>query len=673
MKKTIFKWVQISDIHFQPYGEGFNTNRLREKLEETLNGIKKVNALILTGDYRFAPSKETNPKPVADYIRVLADSLGLKSSMENVILVQGNHDLSRDGVRRAVVLEERNNYSPEQGIFETTRLKYLQSGFAFYKELAEELKCTYNLGTDGNPHTIVDFNDYKLLLLNTAITASGEDDEHNLILGSKYLNGIFHNSEPKPTIALGHHGLELLNEKERRTCTKYLEDIGIYLYLCGHSHVLWLSEHGGIKQINVGCLRQSDSSVDAGFSVGELFDDGTVSTTSYKWSIDFQSWNKDEASSKEFYKLYEKKIIRGEDASFQKAVIKTHPFALKGLTLLGSLGTEGVKYHWERNGHSVESLAFNRRLKSNLNSEDVDKTSAYTISVSYGCQLSTYERACKFCETAMQKYYGNLTAEDIALQSIFMAEYDSNCPSFPQVQKNHREFAFMGQGEPGLNYPAVRQAILLTDKAMEIINQNVSRYIISTCGIIDFLPLLIDDIKQKHFHNRVTLHFSLHVVGEDRNILMPINHDHNYLDFIKECARLREISGEKVGVGILMFKEYRYQRNAKSYTLNSEKLKEILKQLDKDIFKIDLCTLNTPSFGSQKPMSYESAQKLLDVVKQQGFEGKIFSSFGENVNSGCGMLSSDQTSMQEIGNTTIEHYNASIELLNKSKADIGYY
>lgn len=673
MKKTIFKWVQISDIHFQPYGEGFNTNRLREKLEETLKGIKKVNALILTGDYRFAPSKETNPKPVADYIRVLADSLGLKSSMKNVILVQGNHDLSRDGVRRAVVLEERNNYSPEQGIFETTRLKYLQSGFAFYKELAEELKCTYNLGTDGNPHTIVDFNDYKLLLLNTAITASGEDDEHNLILGSKYLNGIFHNSEPKPTIALGHHGLELLNEKERRTCTKYLEDIGIYLYLCGHSHVLWLSEHGGIKQINVGCLRQSDSSVDAGFSVGELFDDGTVSTTSYKWSIDFQSWNKDEASSKEFYKLYEKKIIRGEDASFQKAVIKTHPFALKGLTLLGSLGTEGVKYHWERNGHSVESLAFNRRLKSNLNSEDVDKTSAYTISVSYGCQLSTYERACKFCETATQKYYGNLTAEDIALQSIFMAEYDSNCLSFPQVQKNHREFAFMGQGEPGLNYPAVRQAILLTDKAMEIINQNVSRYIISTCGIIDFLPLLIADIKQKHFHNRVTLHFSLHVVGEDRNILMPINHDHNYLDFIKECARLREISGEKVGVGILMFKEYRYQRNAKSYTLNSEKLKEILKQLDKDIFKIDLCTLNTPSFGSQKPMSYESAQKLLDVVKQQGFEGKIFSSFGENVNSGCGMLSSDQTSMQEIGNTTIEHYNASIELLNKSKADIGYY
>lgn len=674
MKKSILKWVQLSDIHFQAYGEGFNTSRLREKLNETLESIKDVDVLILTGDYRFAPSKETNSKPVADFIRTLADSLDLKSSMKNVILVQGNHDLSRDGVRRAVVLEERNNYSPEQGVFETSRLKYLQNGFTFYKELAEELGCTYNLGSDGNPHTIIDFDDCKLLLLNTAITASDNDDERNLLLGSKYLNGIFHNSIPKPTIALGHHGLELLLEKESRTCIKYLEDVGVYLYLCGHSHVLWLSEHGGIKQINVGCLRQEDNSVDAGFSVGELTDDGTVSTTNYKWSIEFQSWNKDEASSKDFYKLYEQKIVHSNSVvSSQKTIIKTHPFSLKGLTLLGSLGTEGVKYHWERNGHTVESLAFNKRLKGTSDSEDVDKTSAYTISVSYGCQLSSYERACKFCETGTQKYYGNLAAEDIALQSIFMAEYDSNCPSFPQVRKNQREFAFMGQGEPGLNYPAVRQAILLTDKAMEIIDQNISRYIISTCGIVDFLPLLIDDIKQKYFHNRVTLHFSLHVTGEDRNIFMPINYDYNYLDFIKACAKLREVSGEKIGVGVLMFKEYRYKKNVPPYTLSSEKLKGLLNQLDKDIFKIDLCTLNTPSFGSQKPMSYESAQRLLDVVRQQGFEGKIFSSFGENVNSGCGMLSSNHDSMQEIGNTTIEHFNASIDLLEKSKADIGYF
>lgn len=673
MKNTILKWVQISDIHFQPYGEGFNTSRLREKLVEKLKNIKNVDVLILTGDYRFAPSNENNPKPVADFIRDLANSLGLKSSMKNVILVQGNHDLLRDGVRRAVVLEERNTYSPEQGVFEKTRLKCLQNGFTFYKELAEELGCTYNMGNDGNPHIIVEFEEYKLLLLNTAITASDKDDEGNLLLGSKYLNAIFHNSQPKPTIALGHHGLELLNEKENRTCTKYLEDVGVYIYLCGHSHVLWLSEHGGIKQINVGCLKQEDNSVDAGFSVGELLKDGTVSTTNYKWSIEFQSWNKDEASSKGFYKLYEKKIIHNANADSPLIEIKKRPFFLKGLTLLDSLGIDGIKYHWEKNGRSVESLAFNKRLKGSLGGEDIDNTSAYTISVSYGCQLSSYDRACKFCETGAQKFLGNLTAEDIALQSIFMAEYDSDCPSFPQVRRNRREFAFMGQGEPGFNYPAVRQAILLTDKAMEIIDQDISRYIISTCGVLDFLPSLIDDIKQRYFHNRVTLHFSLHVIGEDRNTLMPINCDYDYLDFIKACAKLREISGEKIGVGVLMFNQYRYKKDANPYTLNTTRLRDILDKLDKDVFKIDLCTLNTPSFGIQKPMSYESAQKLLDEVKRKGFEGKIFSSFGENVNSGCGMLSSNSDSMQEIGDTTIKHFNASVELLEKAKMDLGCY
>ena len=305
MKKNIFKWVQISDIHFQPYGEGFNTNRLREKLEETLKGIKDVDVLILTGDYRFAPLDETDPKPVADFIHKLATALGLGTSMKNVVLVPGNHDLSRDGVRRAVVLEERKKYSATKGVFETSRLKCLQNGFSFFKALAQELDCTYHLGNEGNPHTLFDFERCKLLLLNTAITASDSDDEQNLLLGSEYLHGVIHNVDNSiPIIAIRHHGLELINEKDRIACSKYLEEIGVYLYLCGHSHVLWFSEQYRIKQINVGCLKQTDNSVDAGFSVGELFDDGTISTTSYKWNIEFQSWNKDEASSKEFYKLY---------------------------------------------------------------------------------------------------------------------------------------------------------------------------------------------------------------------------------------------------------------------------------------------------------------------------------------------------------------------------------
>ena len=87
--------------------------------------------------------------------------------------------------------------------------------------------------------------------------------------------------------------------------------------------------------------------------------------------------------------------------------------------------------------------------------------------------------------------------DPVRLLSAFMEGMDlSGC-----------EFAYMGQGEPGFNYPAVRQSILLTDCAMSKIDQNVSRHIISTCGIYDFIPSLISDISCGCFKNKVTLHF----------------------------------------------------------------------------------------------------------------------------------------------------------------------
>lgn len=668
MKKSLFKWVQISDIHFEPNVESFNTERLRETLKEELKKIKDVNILILTGDYRYAPSGEKDVKPVAKYIKELSACLQLNKTSNDIVLVPGNHDLTRNKKRTAIVTLERKDYSTDEGGFDAKCLASLYEDFSFYSDLAQELNCTYYLADDKNPHALFDFSNCQLLLLNTAITANDNDDAQKLLLGSKYLHMLLHDNKNKPVIALGHHGLELLEEKERHNCSGYLEQMGVHLYLCGHSHELWNLQYNDIRQINVGCLKQKDGSVVVGFLVGELYSDGTVAIDSYKWDINSKTWNRDDANSKQFEKLYKNTTaIEGKEIAEKQ---NENAFTLKGFTLLGSLGTEGIKYHWEKYGRTVESLAFNKRLKQNNGEENIDCTSAYTISVSYGCQLSTCKQQCKFCETGAKKFQGNIIADDIALQSIFMAEYDSACPSYPQVRNNFREFAYMGQGEPGFNYVSVRQAIKLTDKAMELIGQKVSRHIISTSGVIDFLPALINDIKNKEFLNKVTLHFSLHVVGDDRPILMPIDLEYHYRDFIKECVKLNEISGEKIGVGVLMFKGYKYNKDAKSYTLTRNKLNEILDVLDKDVFKIDLCTLNQTSFGTQTSMSYEEAQSLLDIVIDRGFEGKIFSSFGENLKSGCGMLSSDQTAMQEIGNTTIKHFNNAIELLKKAKANI---
>lgn len=671
MQDCVFKWVQLSDIHFRTKGkESFNSGLLKERLLRKLNELGDVDALLVTGDFRYAPDEEDNPANAADYLKKIVANLGI--DMSKALMVPGNHDLKRGEVRTAAVARARSRYSPTEGTFNGEILDSLQKDFDFFRALKKEVGQD-DVAGESNPHALADMGACCVLLLNTAITACGDNDEHSLLVGSNYLRNLLQGVR-KPVIAMGHHGFELLRDEEKRACAKYLETEGVHLYLCGHSHIMWETGFGGDgKQMNVGCLIQEDKSAVAGFSVGSLSADGTVRLNCYVWDGSNQRWECKSAEDKVYSQLYGNAMEEGGKVRAVKGAVVTKaetPFTLEGYTLLGGRGIDGIKYHWRKDGKRVESLAFNRRLKDSVD-QDVKKTSAYTISASYGCQLSATGMQCIFCETGKQKYNGNLHAEEMALQGIFMAEYDGDCPSFEEVRGNKREFAYMGQGEPGLNYPAVRQSILLTDRAMSMIHQTVSRHIISTCGISEFMPSLIDDIKCGFYKSQVTLHFSLNTIGEERNLLMPINQEYDYTDFIKCCLKFREVSGEKIGVGILMFNEFHLNdRNAENYTLTPEKLEQILEKLDKDIFRIDLCDMNKISMGKQTPFRNEDAKKLCEVFRGMGFEGKTFSSFGDNEQSGCGMLNSNTDAMNEPGAKTIEHFNAAVDLLNRAKEEI---
>lgn len=666
--KTIMRWVQLSDIHFQTKVSTYNTKQLRDKLPTYLKKLSgKFNALFITGDYRYAPDGEENPAKVVTYIKQLADSLNIKN--EDIVTVPGNHDLKRNGVRKAVISEIRTSYRPDRGVIETSLLEELQKGFEFYKCLHEQLEDASEWKNE-NPHSVLEMRTCNLLLLNTALTAGGDDDEYNLVLGISYLDAVVSSiKNNKPIIAIGHHGFEFLKYEEKKACEHYLDQHNIRLYLCGHTHDAWFSSLGDNgKQANSGCMKQDDNSVYAGFSVGELQDDGTVKIEFHKWDISNNDWFPDMANCKEYNGLYGN-IDTLLDESYDE-VIKPekveNPLSIYGYKLIGGLGVDGIKYIWKKQDNYIESLAFNRRLKMESSVSDDALTSAYTISTSIGCELSLSEKQCRFCETGANKFAGHLKAEDIALQCIFMAKYDNNCPSYPQVRNNMREFAFMGQGEPGYNYLAIRQAIMLTDYIMDRIDQKVSRYIISSCGITDFMPVLIEDIKNNVFKNKVTVHFSLHTINEERNTLMPINIDNSYLEFIKYCEMLFQVSGEKIGVGILMFNKYQTS-DGKKYSLTKKKLEQILDILDKDVFRIDLCAVNKTSVGNQHQLSNENARELLEVVQSRGYEGKLFTSFGDGEKSGCGMLASVIDDIEEAGTGTIEQFNQSVELLKEAK------
>lgn len=668
--RLLMRWIQISDVHFQTKVKSFNTGQLRSKLPEYLLKIKNetgdIDALIITGDYRYAPEGEVNTTYVYNYILKLANSISV--ACDNIVTVPGNHDLTRSSVRKAVIKEIRSDYSPNIGTIEIEMLTSLQNDFSFYHTLQQQLNNSLNWKS--NPHIIVELENCNLLLLNTALTAgAGDDDENKLLIGSSYLDAAVANiKNRKPIIAVGHHGLDFIEREEKKLCTNYFDQKNIRLYLCGHSHDITFSSFGDkIKQANCGCLIQDDKTVYAGINVGELYDDGTVKIQCHKWESSINDWVIDSAHSRQYDNLYDCNQPNNEDED--TIISKTeNDFSICGYQLLAGLGSDGIKYIWKKKEYYVESLAFNRRLKMESENPNDRITSAYTISTSIGCNLSTSGQQCKFCETGTNKFHGYLKAEEIALQCIFMAKYDSNCTSYPQLKDNMREFAFMGQGEPCYNYLAIKQAILLTDYVMEKIDQKVSRYIISTCGITEFMPSLITDIKNNVFRNRITVHFSLHTIGEERNELMPINKDHNYSEFIKYCRILHQVSGEKIGVGILMFNKYKLTNSEeKKYTLTKDKLDEILSLLDKDAFRIDLCTVNSTSTGSNHKLSMEIANELLEFVKSKGYEGKIFTSFGDSELSGCGMLSSSIEKMEDAGNKTIQQFNLSIDLLREAQ------
>lgn len=662
--ETVFKWVHLSDVHFQVKDAGFNTTDLRTQLPNYLNDhVSDCDALIISGDYRFAPKKETNPKPVADYIKQLAQVLHVG---KQIYLVPGNHDLDRSTPRKYLMEGAQNNYSPKNGTIDPGTCTQLLKDFSFFNELCKLLSL--DLPTDeNNPHWIAQTEKCNLLLLNTAITAGCNEDRNRLILGSDYIRALIKKCEynRKPIIAVGHHSLGELNQSEKDTVATLLEKNHIMLYLCGHAHEHKYHSYGeNGKEVTVGCLKQDDSSVMATFEVGELLDDGSVRIRSHMWDFAEQGWFPDYPRNKDWAQVYPKqKSSNSTPSSTSKVKSIDYPLKLKGFCLLDNLGADGIKYYWEKDGAIFESIALNRRLKDPTCEED-NKTSAYTISTSIGCHLAAIKKQCRFCETGTREFVAPLSGEEIALQCIFMAEYDTDCDSYQHVRGNAREFAFMGQGEPGLNYPAIRRAIILTDYVMEQLGQTVSRYIISTCGILDLIPAIIQDIKNNVFKNNVTIHFSLHAIGEDRINLMPISKYNDYTEIIKQCKALRQHINDKIGVGVLMFDQYQPTQSNQSYTLTKDKLRLILKELDKDVFRIDLCTVNNTAAGKQlHQQSAASANDLLNIVRDAGFDGKIFKSFGGTQRAGCGMLSSVPHDRQEPGQTTIRHYNKAVELL----------
>lgn len=308
---------------------------------------------------------------------------------------------------------------------------------------------------------------------------------------------------------------------------------------------------------------------------------------------------------------------------------------IKGYDLLDG-GTEGVRYAWGENDQTryyVESAAFINRSKGKA-----ENICGYTASVSYGCVLHTTGKQCLFCRTGNNlPFRGFLTYKDIAKQNVFMVLTDIYCPDHPELAHKEREFAYMGQGEPGFSYSQVRMAIELTNSIMRDLDQKVYRHVFATCGVPEAIKNYIDDL-DRFYSERVTLHLSLHASNE-RSKIMPINERYPFGEYIDLINDVYDISGEKACIGIMLFNQFRPKGKDFQYTNSMDSVKSIVQFLDPAKCRLSFCEYNpSQELGSAMNYSQSEVKTLLQMVSEMGFEAKTFSSFGREKQTACGML-----------------------------------
>lgn len=308
--------------------------------------------------------------------------------------------------------------------------------------------------------------------------------------------------------------------------------------------------------------------------------------------------------------------------------------AISGYDLLNA-GHDGIRYAWKYNSskHYIESAGFPNRSKG----KD-ENICGYTTSVSSGCVLRQIGKQCRFCRTGNNlPFCGLLTYKEIVKQNVFMVLTDMYCEDHPELAHKSREFAYMGQGEPGFSYCQVRMAIELTNKIMRELKQTVHRHVFATCGVPEAIKSYSDDLKY-FYTERVTLHFSLHAT-DDRGQIMPINNLYPFGEVLGFVNSVYDISGDKPCIGIMLFNQFNPKGTDITYTNSLDKVINTLRALNPKKCRLSFCEYNSSEdLGNAENYSKDDALRVLEVARNMGFEAKMFSSFGRDEQAACGML-----------------------------------
>ncbi len=232
------------------------------------------------------------------------------------------------------------------------------------------------------------------------------------------------------------------------------------------------------------------------------------------------------------------------------------------------------------------------------------------VSCQAGCKMG-----CKFCNTGLQGFGGNLSANEILNQIKSLPEYDTLT-----------NIVFMGMGEPLDNLQNIMKTIeiLTADYGMAM---SPHRMTLSTVGL---LPALKDFLEKTDVHLAVSLH---NPFPDERIRIMPIEKAQplqRTLELVKkhDFRHQRRFSAEYIMIG-----------GVNDTPRHARELVKILRDIPS---RVNLIRYHEHPGSDFHPSSEIRIKEFQEILNSAGIIATVRASRGEDIMAACGLLSTKE-------------------------------
>lgn len=264
---------------------------------------------------------------------------------------------------------------------------------------------------------------------------------------------------------------------------------------------------------------------------------------------------------------------------------------------------------------TTEKVVFQRADKSLLETvlmRHENDRNTICVSCMVGCPVG-----CTFCATGKMGFVGNLTAQEIVDQVLYLARI------LKKENKTITNIVFMGMGEPLMNINEVMGAIsILTDpKKMGL---SARRILLSTSG----LTPMIRALPTLGYAGRLAL--SLHAPNQTlRETIMPIAKRFPLPELMDALRFFSETTKQRVSCEYILIKDWNDQPS------HARELATLVSEMN---VHINLIPYNpVPGVAYERP-SLSVIHRFSSLLTKAGIQNTCRVTMGDDIQAACGQL-----------------------------------